>query len=392
MINVFSAALFLYVLLRLVLPLPLSIHTKIICGMVLLLAAAKFLFFSYLTGSLASPEAPRPLQLLGNWLFVALSLLFLMVIAKDVVLGISWLGQKLFSLPRPGPETRLPIAVALSAAALILSGIGVWQAVKAPVVKTLEISLANLAPELDGLTVVQLTDLHISRLLPRQRTEAVVAAANALKPDLILITGDLVDGSPADRAEDVAPLADLRAAQGVYYCVGNHEYYSGFSEWLATFDRMGLKLLYNDQAVLNLNGGQLVLAGLADPVGASPRFNLEGPNLRAALGGSDRAPKGTPVILLDHRPGNAGDNARVGADLQLSGHTHGGLMWGFDRLVARFNQGYVRGLYQVGDMQLYVSPGTGLWNGFPVRLGTYGEITRIVLRSGRAPEGQAPSA
>lgn len=389
MINVFSTALFLYVLLRLVLPLTLAVQTKIICGLALLLVSSKFLLFSYLTGSLASPEAPRPLQLLGNWLFVALSLLFLMVIAKDVILSLLWLGQKLFSLPRPGLETRLPIAAAMTAAALVLSGIGVWQAVKAPAVRTLEISLAELAPELDGLTLVQLTDLHISRLLPRERTESVVAATNALKPDLILITGDLVDGSTTDRAEDVSPLAGLQAAHGVYYCVGNHEYYSGFSQWLAAFDRMGLKLLYNSQAVLDINGSRLVLAGLADSVGVSPRFNLEGPDLRAALNG--RAPKGTPVILLDHRPGNAESNARAGVELQLSGHTHGGLMWGFDQLVARFNEGFVRGLYQVGAMKLYVSPGAGLWNGFPVRLGASGEITRIVLRSGQAKSGPAPT-
>lgn len=388
MINVFSAVFFLYVFLRLVLPLPLAPHFKAALGLALLLAAAKFFFFSYLSGSLASPEAPRPLQLLGNWLFIALVLLFLLVLAKDVVLSLIWLGNKLFSLPRPGPGTRLPIAIALSTAALLLSGIGVWQAVKAPVVRNLEITLSKLALELDGLTLVQLTDIHSSRLLPRARTESVVAAVNALKPDLILVTGDLVDGTVADRAEDVAPLKDLEAAHGIYYCVGNHEYYSGFSDWRAAFERLGLKLLYNNNALLEIKGGHLLLAGLADPVGAGPRFNLEAPDLRAALG---RVPEGVPVILLDHRPGSAQASATAGVDVQLSGHTHGGLMWGFDRLVARFNEGYVRGLYQVDKMKLYVSPGTGLWSGFPVRLGTSGEITRIVLRSGQPPKAQNQS-
>lgn len=388
MINIFSVVFVVYVFLRLVLPLPLAPHFKAVLGMVLLLASAKFFFFSYLTGSLASPEAPRPLQLLSNWLFIALVLLFLLVLAKDVILSLIWLGNKLFSLPRPGPETRLPIAIALSAAALLLSGIGVWQAVKAPMVKNLEITLSKLAPELDGLTLVHLTDIHSSRLLPRERTEAMVAAVNALKPDLILMTGDLVDGTVADRAEDVAPLKDLRAAHGIYYCVGNHEYYAGFSDWLAALERLGLKRLYNSSALLEIKGERLLLAGLADPAGAGPRFNLEPPDLRAALG---RVPEGVPVILLDHRPGGARLSAEAGVDLQLSGHTYGGLMWGFDRLVARFNEGYVRGLYQVGEMKLYVSPGTGLWNGFPVRLGTSGEITRIVLRSGRLPKAQNPS-
>lgn len=378
MINIFSTAMWLYLVIRLVLPLPISGQSKLIFSLILLLASAKFIFFSYITGSLASPEAPRPLLLAANWLFVALSLLFVLTVAKDLVLSLSWLGHKLFHLPGLGLGTRVPIAKALTAAALILGAVGVWQAVRLPGVKSLELALPGLAPEMEGLTVVQLSDLHISRLMPRARTEAVVAAVNALKPDLIVISGDLVDGGPDKRAEDVAPLKDLRAALGVYYCVGNHEYYSGFEPWLKAFDQLGLKLLYNQHAVLEKDGGRLTLAGVADPAGSGARFRLHPPDLKAALA---RAPEGVPIILLDHRPGGAAAAEAAGVALQLSGHTHGGLMWGFDRLVARFNQGYVRGLYPVGRMQLYVSPGTGLWNGYPVRLGTSGEITRFVLKS-----------
>ncbi|MDR2696749.1 MAG: metallophosphoesterase, partial [Deltaproteobacteria bacterium] len=106
--------------------------------------------------------------------------------------------------------------------------------------------------------------------------------------------------------------------------------------------------------------------------------SLPGPDIAGALAG---APEGAVRILLDHRPGNAPENARMGVDLQLSGHTHGGQILGMHQLVARFNQGFVYGWYQVDTMRMYVSSGAGLWNGFPVRLGVPSEIVRCVLRS-----------
>ena len=120
-----------------------------------------------------------------------------------------------------------------------------------------------------------------------------------------------------------------------------------------------------------------VIAGLNDPV--ATRFGMEGPNLEKALAG---APADAPVILLAHQPKFARANAAYGVDLQLSGHTHGGQMIGFDQIVASQNEGFLRGLYTVGGMRLYVSPGTGLWTGFPVRIGVPSEIARLVLRSG----------
>ena len=85
---------------------------------------------------------------------------------------------------------------------------------------------------------------------------------------------------------------------------------------------------------------------------------------------------------MDHRPGGAAVNARAGVDLQLSGHTHGGQILGMTLLVAEYNEGYLSGWYQVGNMRLYVSPGAGLWGGFPVRLGVPSEIAAVTLRAG----------
>jgi hypothetical protein len=118
------------------------------------------------------------------------------------------------------------------------------------------------------------------------------------------------------------------------------------------------------------------VAGLTDRQARS--FGLPPPNLQAAL---DGIPVGMPVILLDHRPGAAPRNAKAGVMLQLSGHTHGGQIRGPDLLVKRANNGFLSGLYQVGPMTLYVSNGTGLWNGLAIRLGRPSEITQIVLHA-----------
>ncbi|MCC8193929.1 MAG: metallophosphoesterase, partial [Deltaproteobacteria bacterium] len=177
---------------------------------------------------------------------------------------------------------------------------------------------------------------------------------------------------------DVAALRVLRARDGVFACDGNHEYYSGHAAWMRAFKALGLPLLHNAHTVVRIKGKQLVLAGVNDP--AADRFGMEGPDLEKALAG---APAEAPVILLAHQPRYARFNAERGVDLQLSGHTHGGQMIGFDRIVASHNEGFVRGLYTVGSMKLYVCPGAGLWTGFPVRIGVPAEIARIVLRSGK---------
>ena len=136
----------------------------------------------------------------------------------------------------------------------------------------------------------------------------------------------------------------------------------------------GVTMLENRHVVLTLGDGKLVIAGVTDQQGG--RFGFYATNTEEALRG---APYGIPVILMAHRPETAAENAKAGAALQLSGHTHGGMMPVLDSIVARFNGGYVRGWYDVGPMKLYVSRGTSLWNGFPMRLFDPAEITLLVL-------------
>ena len=171
----------------------------------------------------------------------------------------------------------------------------------------------------------------------------------------------------------------MKATDGVYVISGNHEYIFGYSTWMTHFAALGLLSLENRRIVLERNGGKLVLAGITDR--APRRRGYTDRDLAAVLEG---APKGVPVILLDHQPSDARHAAKLGVALQLSGHTHGGLILGLDRLAARANAGYVSGRYDVDGMTLYVNNGTALWPGFALRLGRPSELTRITLRQAGA--------
>jgi predicted MPP superfamily phosphohydrolase len=228
---------------------------------------------------------------------------------------------------------------------------------------------------------LQLTDLHISRLFPASWAKAVVARANGLDADLIVITGDLIDGSVDRRRLDVQPIAKLRARDGVYAIPGNHEYFFDYDDWMREYERLNLRTLLNQHTVINRDGAELVIAGVTDR--SARHTGHSAPDLALATRG---APDQAPIILLDHQPMRAERAAQAGIALQLSGHTHGGMVVGLARLVARANGGFVSGLYKVGDMHLYVNNGTGLWPGFALRLGKHSELTRITLRSIEAPK------
>jgi predicted MPP superfamily phosphohydrolase len=261
---------------------------------------------------------------------------------------------------------------------LLALGLGIWgvqQAARVPPVKDIEVTIPGLAPAFEGYQIVQLTDLHISGLFPEAWAHAVVERTNALGADAILITGDLMDGTLENRRDDVAPLAGLHAADGVFVIPGNHEYYFGYEPWMQHYVSLGMQRLSNSHAFIERDGARLAIAGVTDPAG--PSRGLPGPDVAAAVEG---IPAEVPIILLDHQPKNARDAARKGVALQLSGHTHGGMIVGMDRIVARANNGFVSGRYNVDGMTLYVSNGTALWMGFALRLGKPSELTRITLR------------
>lgn len=369
MFHLATALLGIFVTIRFVWPLPWPKTTRVAVSCAIMVVSQHHLASRIVFGTMFSPEVPRWSLIAVNWLFGAI----LLLVGLQLVLDILTVLRSLLSRRKSSVPAWARYMIGLLA--LSVSAVGVNQAVRVPPVKTVEIAIKGLPLEFDGYRIVQLADLHISRLFQAPWVEAVVERTNAAKPDLIVIAGDVIDGYVDARGQDVEPLGHLRAPDGVYVIPGNHEYYFGYPEWMKRFKELGMQTLQNSHAVLQRGQTGVVLAGVTDLAAVGRDF--PGPDPGEAIRG---APSGMPVILLDHQPKQALLNARAGASLQLSGHTHGGMILGFDRFIALFNNGYVSGKYDVQGMPLYVTNGTALWNGFALRLGKPSELTVIVLR------------
>jgi len=255
------------------------------------------------------------------------------------------------------------LAAGVGAVVAGLSALGVRNALGAVQVKELDIFLRGLPAELSGFRLVQISDLHVGALLRRDWVGHVVDRIGTLAPDLVAITGDLVDGSVAELRNQVAPLARLKAPRGVFFTTGNHEYYSGVEDWYAHLPTLGVRPLRNERVQI---APGLDLAGIEDPTGT--------PDLPLALRGRDAS---RALVLMAHQPRQFAEAARHGVSLTLSGHTHGGQIWPFSWLVA-LAQPYLAGLHKRGESQLYVSRGTGFW-GPPMRVFAPAEITLLKL-------------
>lgn len=303
------------------------------------------------------------------WLFSTQLILILFALAKDAVGLIYRLARKT-SLPHPTTT-----AVSLLGLSMLIAAFGSYSALSQPAVYRLDVPIKNLPPALDGFTIVQLSDIHASPLLDRNRLVKIVERTNALKPDLIAVTGDIVDGKTEARLSDVLPLKDLKAPYGVFGIEGNHEHYVDYSAWMATYPTLNLIMLENSHRLLNVNGAKLAIVGITDPMAA--RYHREYPNIKKAMQG---VPPDATAILLSHQVKYSRDYAKYPIALQLSGHTHGGQIFGMHWLAQIINKGFVKDKYQIGNMLLYVNRGTGLWYGFPVRLGIPSEITLVTLK------------
>ncbi|KQT87611.1 metallophosphoesterase [Methylobacterium sp. Leaf466] len=360
----------LYVIIRVLWPLPWPLAVKAAVAILLLIASQYHLWSRLSSGSVFAPEFPRALIVLFNWAFGAIVLVAAMQVALDVVA----LATRL--LPGGGWAIPTGLRYAEAALAMLLSAVAVHQAVRVPPLKDITVEIDDLPASFDGYTLLQLTDLHLSRLFPAGWAREVVTRSNELGVDLIVVTGDLIDGSLDARRADVEPLRDLRAPDGVWAIPGNHEYFFAYAAWMRHYADLGLSVLENRHTVLRRGTDAMVLAGVTDL--SAPHSGQPAHDLDAALAG---APSGAPIVLLDHQPRDARQAAAKGVALQLSGHTHGGMILGLDRLVARANGGFVSGAYAVGGMTLYVNNGTALWLGFALRLGRPSELTRMTLRS-----------
>ncbi|MBF5044544.1 metallophosphoesterase [Aggregicoccus sp. 17bor-14] len=347
---------------------------------------------------LSAPHVPQPWAGLG---WALLALLGLSIPGGAVatrrrgsraaraiyLVGIGWLGAfgllltgallaqfggALLSLAGVAAGARAQaLAVALGVPAALV--VGFATAHGRARVERLRVPMPNLGAGLAGARIVQISDIHIGPTLDRHFLRRVVEQVNALQPDLVAVTGDLVDGSVEALRDEVAPLAGLRAPLGVYFVTGNHEYYSGGAAWSDEVRRLGLTVLQNAHRVVERGGARLTVAGVTDyNAGHIDPAHESRPDL--ALAG---APAGVPRVLLAHQPRTAEQAQGLGVDLQLSGHTHGGQMFPFMFFV-RLQQPVVRGLATLFGTRVYTSRGTGYW-GPPLRLGPAPEITELTL-------------
>jgi predicted MPP superfamily phosphohydrolase len=342
---------------------------RVLTGVVFVLAALVPLVF------VAVQVLPRAVNgplawLVYTWLGFALYLFLLTALSDGGRVAAAVVG----ALPQD-PERRQLLARVLAgcvgAAAGLIGASGIVNVARGFEVRRIRVPLAKLPRAFSGYSIVQLTDVHVGPTIGRAFIERVVAETNALAPDLVVITGDLVDGTVERLRDLVEPLRGLRAPDGVYFVTGNHEYYSGADAWIAHLRAMGIRVLRNERVAV----GAFDLAGV-DDASAHRMLPGHGQDVAKALSGRDPA---RAVVLLAHQPKALEDASRLGVDLQLSGHTHGGQLVPFN-WIARIDQPFIAGLHRVAETWIYVSSGTGYW-GPPVRVGSQAELTRIELVS-----------
>ena len=258
---------------------------------------------------------------------------------------------------------------------------GLLEACSKPKITPVEIKLSTLPKTFDGATIAQFSDIHIGPLLQRDFLEGVVDQVLSLNADMIFITGDLVDGTVSQLKDLMEPLKRLKAREGVYFCTGNHEFYSGPAEWIEYLESIGIHVFKNSNVVLtrktsNGSDEKLLIAGVHDwHADQYSESYATDPTLAAHTTEAVNC-----KILLAHNPFSIDGAAQAGFHFQVSGHTHAGQFYPFVFLV-KLKLKHVEGLYKINDQtQLYVNRGTGFW-GPPNRLGKRSEITHFTLRA-----------
>ncbi|GEL68588.1 metallophosphoesterase [Myxococcus virescens] len=322
-----------------------------------------------------------------TWMGVALCLVIALLLT-DAGRGLTALARRMRPRAPPAPPTPAPspsvdedrrrfLGQAVAGTAFVAGGglaaYGSWRAFSPPLITEVAVRIPKLPKALDGLSIVQLTDIHVGHFIQRRYMDALVQQANALRPDLFAITGDLVDGDVASLGGHVSALAALKSRYGSYFVTGNHDYYSGDEEWSAFLESLGISVLRNRHVSIGDKGASFDLVGVDDWSGGRRR-NKKGYDLELALAGrdSDRA-----AVLLAHQPANFKVAAERGVDLQISGHTHGGQLVPMTMLIGLAWE-HSAGLYAHGDSNIYVSRGCGFW-GPPMRVGSPPELVKLVL-------------
>lgn len=366
-----------------------NIFIKVLILAVFLLASCKNMVSVYIGGNLYSPELPAWITLSLSTLQVSYLFFIAFSILKAVIL---FVGRKLFSknkhLNWNLSTERLYIALILVISTFI-GLLAFYNANSDPMVHNYSFTSKNYPKYSntnngDFFRIVHLSDTHIATTIPLDKVERLVEKVNSLHPDVVLISGDIIDGRYDLISDQVKCLRKLTPKFGVWGVNGNHEYYADVLDWQQKFQDAGIKILNNDSVTLNNNEGipLITIAGITDKRVKNLKdrnqalSTLMDPNIELAL---KNRQEGIPVVLMSHRPEEFDVAASYNVDLTLSGHTHGGMIPGLRLLVAALNHGYVSGLYENENSKLIVSNGTFLWAGFYARINTPAEINVIDL-------------
>ena len=249
---------------------------------------------------------------------------------------------------------------------------GLVGGIKRPELNKVDIYIKDLG--FDELTIVQLTDVHIGNTIGQEFVRECVERINTLKPDIVVITGDLVDRKIEDAKDDLSPLKELQTRFGTYFVLGNHEYYHGAEDIANYMPELNIKALLNESVTIRDGENALNIVGINDL--QSIRFNTLPIDTYKAFESVD---KNAPTVLLSHQPKSIEAVKGKEYDLMLSGHTHGGQIFPFGFLVM-LQQPFLAGLHAVtATKQIFVSRGTGYW-GPPVRVFAPSEISVLTLK------------
>jgi uncharacterized protein len=302
-----------------------------------------------------------------------------LVVFFAIVKDVAFLVWKTVSRDGKDIQRRLFIMRGFNMATIGLASgatlVGTETALSGPRIKTIDIPIKNLHKDLEGFKIVQISDIHVGSLIQKEQVQKIADMAAHLNPDLLVLTGDIADGSVSHLASATEPLKDLQGKFGKFYVTGNHEYYWDVDAWTAQAQKLGFDYLYNENRILNVKSARLLVGGVPDFNCSRIRPDHQS-NPQVSIENSQPSDF---KILLAHQPKSCFQGFEAGYDLQLSGHTHNGQFFP-NNLFVRFFHPYVSGLHlHKGKMSIYVNSGTGFW-GPPQRFGVPAEISCLFLR------------
>jgi uncharacterized protein len=331
---------------------------KMILGVVLLFLAVSFIISALLFRTLENPITRGYYFLSGIWLGTVLNITLSLVLAWLIISLSHLFGWTL---------SRSMLIGGCFILALGFSGYGVWNSLH-PRIKSISVKIVGLPDQWRGKKNGQLSDLHLGGIFREDFARQVVDRTNMEHPEMVVITGDLLDGMDGDLKAPAAPIKELVSRYGTYFVNGNHETYIGTLQVQGILDGIGVKRL--DDEVVDVNSLKLI--------GVSYPDRAEKKDIPATVEKLTPQFSGRPNILLYHSPVNIERMKAAGVDLELCGHTHDGQLFPINFITDAIYKNFSHGLHVIGDYTLYASSGTGSW-GPTMRTTSHPEITVITL-------------